>query len=110
MTQPPPGYPLPSSGWGPPPGTAGPGGAPYAAPTTSGLAIASLITGLFFWCFVVPGIVSIVLGYVALEQISDSGGRKKGRGLAIAGIVLGWVGLAVAGALVVLWFVSVLVA
>jgi Domain of unknown function (DUF4190) len=75
---------------------------------TSGLAIASLVTGLFFWCCVVPGIVSIVLGHVALESIEDSGGTKRGRGMAIAGIVLGWVGIALVGALVLGWFVSVL--
>jgi hypothetical protein len=75
---------------------------------TSGLAIASLVTGLFFWCWVLPGIVSIVLGHVALESIEDSGGTKTGRGMAIAGIVLGWVGIGIVGLLVLAWFVAVL--
>jgi hypothetical protein len=110
--------PPPPPGWGgPPPGTIYPGAAGAARPPasqpatgtrTSGLAIASLVTGLFFWCWVVPGIVSIVLGHLALEGIEDSGGTKTGRGMAIAGIVLGWVGIGILGLLVLGWFVAVL--
>ena len=72
MSQPPP---TPPAGWGgPPPGTIYPGaGAPaYPGATgtrTSGLAIASLVTGLFFWCWVIPGIVSIVLAEGALAAV-----------------------------------------
>ena len=103
MSQPPP---TPPAGWGgPPPGTIYPG-APGTR--TSGLAVASLVTGLFFWCWVIPGIVSIVLGHLALESIDDSGGAKRGRGMAIAGIVLGWVGIGIVGLLVLVWFVAVL--
>jgi succinyl-CoA synthetase alpha subunit len=40
---------------------------------------------------------------VALGQIERSEGRQKGRGLAIAGIVLGWVGIAILGILAILW-------
>ena len=118
MSQPPPTSP---AGWGgPPPGTIYPG-AGYPAPgpaapvyqpatgtRTSGLAIASLVTGLFFWCWVIPGIVSIVLGHLALESIENSGGAKRGRGMAIAGIALGWVGIGIVGLLVLAWFVAVL--
>jgi len=111
MSQPPP---TPSSGWGgPAPGTIYPGGAAPVSPgatgtQTSGLAIASLVTGLFFWCWVIPGIVSIVLGHLALESIENSGGAKRGRGMAIAGIALGWVGIGIVGLLVLAWFVAVL--
>src|SRR5688572_2447314 len=49
---------------------------------TSGLAIASLIMAIL--C--AP--VGIILGIVALSQISKSNGALKGQGLAIAGIVL----------------------
>ena len=115
MSHPPP---PPPAGWGgPPPGTIYPGanpppGAPAYQPAigtrASGLAIASLVTGLFFWCWVIPGVVSIVLGHLALESIADSGGMKTGRGMAIAGIVLGWVGIGILGVLVLGWFVAVL--
>lgn len=102
MSQPPP----PAWG-GPAPGTIYPGSGPQPAPT-SGLAIASLVTGLFFWCCAIPGIVAIVLGHLALEQIEDSGGLKRGKGMAIAGIVLGWVGIGIVGVLVFWWFVTAL--
>jgi hypothetical protein len=83
-------------------------GGPPAQPTkTSGLAIASLVTGLFVWCFVIPGIVAIVLGFLSLDQIKDAEGRIKGRGMAIAGIVLGYVGLGVTGLLVLAWVLSI---
>jgi hypothetical protein len=110
--------PTPPAGWGgPAPGSIYPGagtpayGTTYPGATgtqTSGLAVASLVTGLFFWCWVIPGIVAIVLGHLALESIEDSGGAKTGRGMAIAGIVLGWVGIGIVGLLVVGWFVAVL--
>jgi hypothetical protein len=66
------------------------------------------VTGLFFWACVVPGIVAIVLGHLALESIEDSAGTKSGQGMAIAGIVLGWVGIGIVAALVVWAFVSAL--
>ena len=53
------------------------------------MAIASLVLGIVgFW----P--LALVFGYVGKGQIDRSGGREGGRGLAIAGIVLGYVGLA----------------
>jgi hypothetical protein len=110
VSQTPPGPPIQPAppGWGgPPPGSIYPGSA-GAATRTSGLAVAALVTGLFFGCCAVPGIVSIVLGHLALEQIDDSGGNMRGRGMAIAGIVLGWVGIGIVGLLVVIWFVTVL--
>ena len=36
-------------------------------------------------------IVALVFGYIAKNQIDASGGMQRGRGMAIAGIVLGWV-------------------
>jgi hypothetical protein len=104
-------HPAPPGWGGPPPGTIYSGAGPSpSAPTTrvNGLAVASLVTGLFFWCCSIPGIVAIVLGHIALEQIEDSGGVQRGRGMAIAGIVLGWVGIGIVGLLVVAWFVNVL--
>jgi hypothetical protein len=35
-----------------------------------------------------------VFGYIGKSQIDKSGGTQDGRGLAIAGIVLGWIGVA----------------
>ena len=57
--------------------------------STSGLAVSSFVLGmlsLLLTCF--TGIVGAVLGIVALVKINSSGGQLKGRGFAIAGLVL----------------------
>ncbi len=83
-------------------------GAGFSRPAiikTSGFAIASLVCGaasLVMFCALVPGILGIVFGAVAIGQ--DRRGEARGRGLAIAGIVTGSVGL-LAG--VILWIVMV---
>jgi hypothetical protein len=67
---------------------------PYAsyqpAPTTNGLAVASLVAG-FFWVAWFGSFLAIVFGHVALSQIKQSGGRQTGYGLALAGLVLGYI-------------------
>jgi len=56
---------------------------------TSGLAIASFVLGILSFCtFFITAIPAIILGIVGLVKIGKSGGRLKGNGLAIAGIVV----------------------
>lgn len=55
------------------------------------LAIASLISSVFF--FGPGGFAAIPLGYVALKQIHSSGGTQFGRSMALVGIALGFVGV-----------------
>src|ERR1700730_112441 len=60
---------------------------------TSGKAIASLICGIFF--FILPAaIVAIILGHLSYSEIGKSLGRIRGRGLALAGLILGYFGVA----------------
>lgn len=61
-------------------------------PTTSGLAIASLVFGVagLVSCFFVLGIPAVVCGHMALNQIANSPVPMVGRGLAIAGLVCGY--------------------
>lgn len=66
---------------------------------TNGLAIASLFLGII-WLFGLGSFVAIALGYLGLKQIEASAGREGGRAIAIAGIVIGVVGLASMGILV----------
>jgi hypothetical protein len=66
---------------------------PVVAEKTSGLATASLIFGIPFLFFPFP-IVAVVFGHVSLSQIKKSAGRLGGKGLAIAGLVLGYLGIA----------------
>lgn len=46
------------------------------------------------WLFGVGSLVGIVLGFAGMRQIRDSGGRQGGRAIALAGVVVGIVGLA----------------
>ncbi|MHB8289112.1 MAG: DUF4190 domain-containing protein [Acidimicrobiales bacterium] len=78
------------------PGMAPPAyGAPIGPPSqkTDGLAIASLVCSLLFFLGLTP-ILAIIFGFVARERIKRAGGAKTGDGLAVSGIVLGFVGLA----------------
>lgn len=72
--------------------TAAPGVSP-AAGETSGKAIASLVFGLFLFFFPFS-IVAIIFGHLSLSDIKKSAGRLTGQGLAIAGLVLGYAGVA----------------
>src|SRR5687767_13148302 len=74
---------------------------PVAAPTardatgpTNGFAIASLvlgILGLVGFPPLIPSILALVFGYKGKREIDRSGGVEQGRGLAVAGIILGWI-------------------
>jgi lipopolysaccharide export LptBFGC system permease protein LptF len=65
-----------------------------STPRTNGLAIASLVLGIaqIFAC-IVGAILALVFGYISRRQIDESGGTQGGRGMAIAGIFLGWIGI-----------------
>lgn len=75
------------------PGVAAPPSQPYVGPTeTSGKAIGSLICGLLFF-FPPIAIIAIVLGHLSLSDIRRAAGRLTGQGIAIAGLVLGYLGI-----------------
>lgn len=99
--QPPPGYDQPPPGYqsypyGQPAGYPPPQ-QPYGygppKPPNSGMAIASLVCGIL-WGFGVFSLVALILGIVSLNQIKQRG--EGGKPMAIAGIVLGGIGLAIA--------------
>lgn len=58
---------------------------------TNGLAIASMVLGIL-WLWWVGSILALIFGYIARSQIRQS--QQGGGGMAIAGIVLGWIGVA----------------
>lgn len=66
---------------------------PVPAEKTSGMAIASLIFGILFLFFPLS-ILAVIFGHVSLSQIKKSAGRLGGRGMAITGLVLGYLGIA----------------
>jgi hypothetical protein len=67
-------------------------GQPYTAKTNA-LAISSLIAGVVSWVALplVAGIVAVVLGHIARGQIRRRG--EDGNGLAIGGLVLGYLNI-----------------
>lgn len=65
--------------------------APPALPKVDGLAIASLVLGIC-WVYWIGSILAVVFGAVALKRIAQSQGWRTGRGMAIAGLTLGFVG------------------
>jgi Domain of unknown function (DUF4190)/Domain of unknown function (DUF1707) len=60
--------------------------------TTNGLAVASFVCGLLQMFMGITTIPAIVLGHMARKQIRQTG--QQGDGLAVAGLVLGWLGVA----------------
>jgi hypothetical protein len=66
--------------------------APYGPTRTSGFAIASLVLGLV-WVFWIGSVLAVVFGHLALNE-SKGDPRVAGKGLAIAGLVLGYGALA----------------
>jgi Domain of unknown function (DUF4190)/Uncharacterised protein family UPF0547 len=67
-------------------------GVAQPATKTNGLAIASLVLGIV-WAYGLGSILALVFGFLAKGQIDRSNGRETGRGMAIAGIVLGSIGV-----------------
>jgi hypothetical protein len=84
---PPPGPPV--QGYGPP---AGYPGYPWAPQRTNGMAVASMVLGIL-WIYWIGSILALVFGYIARSQIRERG--EGGSGMAVAGIVLGCVGIGI---------------
>jgi hypothetical protein len=94
----------------PPPPPTSPAATPTPAPIsfpqpsqptkTSGMAIASLVLGLLtFPTCGVGGLLGLIFGIVAIIKISNSEGRLRGKGMAIAGISISAVFLLVSPAM-----------
>ncbi|WP_158282946.1 DUF4190 domain-containing protein [Nocardioides silvaticus] len=99
------GAPPPGGGYGgyggPPPGGGygGYGQPPGFGPqqSTSVMAIISLVTGILgiLCCgWFIFSIAALILGFLGRNEINQSQGTKKGAGLALAGLILGAVGMA----------------
>jgi hypothetical protein len=75
------------------------GGMPgyYPPARNSGLAIASMVCGIagYLTCYFVGvlGLPAVICGHMALSQINNSHEPVAGRGMAIAGLILGYLGI-----------------
>jgi len=74
--------------------------APYygaPAPKTNVLAIISMIAAILGFVWILPFIGSLggaIMGHISLNQIKRTG--EGGRGMALAGVIVGWIGVAIA--------------
>ncbi len=100
------------------PGSAGQAPQPYPYPPpgypggqrTNGLAIAAMICGIaqFFGFWLLGTIPAVVLGHIARRQIRQTG--EQGAGMALAGLILGYVGLGLSVIAIILIAVLVVAA
>ena len=98
----------------PPGGRYGGPGQPYGQqpgfggqqpPQTSGMAIISLVTrilGLLCCGSLLFSIAALVLGYLGKKEIDE--GRKTGKGMAMAGLILGAIGVVLG----IIWIILVI--
>jgi hypothetical protein len=81
----------------------------YAGQRTDGLAIASLVVGIIgvvcsIGCLgVLLGPTASIMGFVARQRVTSSGGALGGGGMALAGMILGAAGFVLS----VAWFLFV---
>jgi len=94
---PPPALPAPSTPQGYPP--------PPATPQQNGLAVASLVLGIVSLACgqCITAVPGVVLGHIALRQIRASGGTQAGEGMAIGGLVCGYISIGVTVLLILAW-------
>jgi hypothetical protein len=59
-------------------------------PSTHPLAIVSLIAGLLL-CVPIAGLAAVICGFIGRSQIAQNPQRYTGSGMALAGIILGFV-------------------
>lgn len=78
-------------------GTPPPLGPGRVVPQTSGLAICSLICGVFAPLTLVSGIPAVICGHLARGKINRSGGALGGNGFAITGLTTGYFGIFMIG-------------
>jgi hypothetical protein len=78
--------------WGQQPSQWGPYGYPPVSRSTNAMAIASLVLGIL-WIWWIGSVLALIFGYIAKSQIKER--NENGGGLATAGIVLGWIGVAI---------------
>ena len=84
-------------------------GSAYArasAPALNGMAIASMVLGIIgvFGAAILTSVPAIIFGHIARRQIRNTEGREGGEGMALAGLILGYV-VTVLSALVIVFII-----
>ncbi len=90
------------------------GAAPYGyggyapAQKTNVLSIISMIASILGFIWVLPFIGSLagaIMGHISLNQLKTSG--EKGRGMALAGVIVGWIGFGIIVLIAVFFFLAI---
>jgi hypothetical protein len=95
-------------------GAPGPVPSPYGAQSppaqTNPLAVGSLIVSICsaVFCCGLPGIAGAIMGHIARKQIREQPGQT-GEGLALGGIIVGWIAFGISIVLVVLYVVLIVI-
>ncbi|MEY4169142.1 MAG: hypothetical protein RLZ94_215, partial [Actinomycetota bacterium] len=110
FSAPPPAPPAPAYAYSPPPGFPPPPPAYPVKPKANGMALASMILGIFgitvglcLLFFPVMPVLAVVFGYIGLSQTRSTG--APGRGYAITGLVTGYIGIALA----IVWIIAIVI-
>jgi type II secretory pathway pseudopilin PulG len=76
---------------------------------TDGKAIGSLVCGLLsLFCFsILTGIPAVILGHLSRSSIRNSMGRLKGEGMALAGLILGYISIALIPIVLIIASISI---
>ncbi len=66
------------------------------AQNTSGMAIASMVCGILgFVTLGLTGLPAVILGHLSLSRINKSAGSLGGKGMAVAGLITGYIGFGI---------------
>ena len=85
------------------PGSGQPAAPGQSQPQTESRAIPSLILGVLALFFsIITGIPAIILGHMSLSKIKKSAGQLTGEGMALAGLILGYVSVALVPLLLII--------
>lgn len=89
------GFVLRNTGAVPPPIAGQPVPPGYPRSQTEGRAVASLVLGILALFFsIITGIPAIILGHLSLSSVKKSSGKLSGEGIALAGLILGYISVA----------------
>jgi hypothetical protein len=87
-------------------------GQPQAPPRSSGMAIASLVMGILTLIFflahvfaIILGLLAVIFGHIARGTINRSRGEITGGGMAMAGLVTGYIGMVLAA----IWLILIVI-
>lgn len=71
-------------------------------PTTNALAVISMVAGII-GLFFFGSLIAVICGHISRAQIRSSNGRETGDGMALAGLITGYIGLAFALVFLLIW-------